>query len=400
MPSPTTSHARNNGAIDRGVADTGRHLMRVLVLNYEFPPVGGGGGRASADLCRGLAAVGHEVRVVTTRVPGLPPREQRDGYRVNRLWTGRRSRFQASFSVMASYVACGFLPGLLQARRWKPDLIHAHFGVPTGALAFAISRLSRRPYVLTAHLGDVPGGVPEKTDLWFRFVDPMTPPIWRGACRVVAVSNHTKRLVQDRYQVSSIVIPNGIELEDLEPEPAHDPPRLIFAGRFQPQKNLPFLLEALSQIRDLPWQLQMVGDGPQRELLERKVGRLGLAERVRFNGWVATEEVQRHLRASDLLVMPSVSEGLPVVAVQALAHGVAVAASEAGGLAEVVNDGVNGARCPVDDFECYVAALRRCLEDRGRLTAMKAASLVEAERYDIRRVTRAYERVFQQAVAQ
>lgn len=372
--------------------------MRILVLNYEFPPVGGGGGRASADLSRGLAAAGHDLRVVTTRVPGLPAREGRDGYLVYRLWTGRKSRFQASFAVMASYVFCGFFPGMRHALRWKPDLIHAHFGVPTGALAYAVSRLTGTPYVLTAHLGDVPGGVPEKTELWFRFVDPLTPPIWRRACRVVAVSEHTRRLVDARYQVPSEVIPNGIELEALDPRPAHDPPRLIFAGRFQPQKNLPFLLRALDQIRDLPWHLNMVGDGPDRELLKRRVAELGLGDRIQFNGWVASEEVQRYLRASDLLVMPSIAEGLPVVAVQALAHGVAVAASEAGGLAEVVNNGVNGIRCPVGDLDCYVTALRTCLEDRSRLTAMKAASLKEAERYDIRRVTREYERVFQQAV--
>lgn len=371
--------------------------MRILVFNYEFPPVGGGGGRASADLCRGLAAAGHDLRVVTTRVPGLPTQERRDGFQVHRLWTGRRSRFQASFAVMASYVVCGFVPGLRQATSWRPELIHAHFGVPTGALAHAVSRLTGTPYVLTAHLGDVPGGVPDKTDLWFRFVDPMTPPIWRNASRVVAVSEHTKRLVEQRYRVSSVVIPNGIDLDPLEPRPAHDPPRLIFAGRFQPQKNLPFLLEALARVKDMPWQLLMVGDGPQRELLERRVAELGLGERVTFNGWVATEEVQRHLRSSDLLVMPSIAEGLPVVAVQALAHGVAVAASEAGGLAEVVNDGINGVRCPVGDLDCYIAALRHCLEDQSRLTAMKVASLKEAERYDIQRVTREYERVFRQA---
>ena len=65
------------------------------------------------------------------------------------------------------------------AREWKPDLIHVHFAVPAGALAWILRRLTGIPYVLTAHLGDVPGGVPEKTGRWFRWIYPFTPPIWK-----------------------------------------------------------------------------------------------------------------------------------------------------------------------------------------------------------------------------
>ncbi len=372
--------------------------MRILVFNYEFPPVGGGGGRASADLCRGLTRRGHEVRVLTTRAPSLPSRQRIDGYEVRRVWTGRRSRFRASLAVMASYVACALLPAWSEVIRWKPDLIHAHFGVPTGALAYVVSRLTGRPYVLTAHLGDVPGGVPEKTDRWFRFLEPLTPPIWRSAENIVAVSEHTRALVRDRYGLAATVIPNGIDIDLRETQPAHNPPRLIFAGRFQPQKNLPFLMTALAQIKDLDWELRMVGDGPHRSRLETQVQELALTDRVQFFGWVSTEEVQGYLRESDLLVMPSTAEGLPVVAVQALANGVAVAASNAGGLAEVVRDKVNGISCPVGDLDCYVAGLRHCVEDVDRLSSMKAASLRQAQRYDIDRVTEAYENVFTRAV--
>lgn len=374
--------------------------MRILVFNYEFPPVGGGGGRASADLCQALAERGHDLRVITTRAPGLPEWERLGGYQVHRVWTGRRSRFRASLPVMASYVAFGLVPGWRAAKGWQPDLIHAHFGVPTGALAYSVSRLTGVPYVLTAHLGDVPGGVPEKTDHWFRVFDPLTPPIWCGAEEVVAVSEHTRRLVRSRYGLESTVVPNGIELAVAEAQPAHNPPRLIFAGRFQPQKNLPFLFEALAQVKELPWDLRMVGDGPHRARLERQAHALELEDRIRFLGWVSSDQVLDYLSESDLLVIPSRSEGLPVVAVQALSQGLAVAASKAGGLAEVVKDGHNGVSCPVDDLDCYVAGLRRCLTDREVLSRMKAASLLEAQRYDMDRVTEAYENVFRRAVGE
>lgn len=368
--------------------------MRLLVLNYEFPPVGGGGGRASADLSRALAARGHDVRVLTTRLPEGEIEERQDGYQVIRVPSWRSSRFTVSFLEMASYVLAGLRPGLAQIRQWKPDLIHAHFAVPTGALAYALSRWTGLPYVLTVHLGDVPGGVPEKTDHWFRFVNPLTPPIWRRAGQVVAVSEHTKSLADARYDVPVQVVPNGIVLDQTEVGAVSDPPRLIFAGRFQPQKNLLFLLDALNRVRDLPWSLQLVGDGPQRAALERKAEELGMADRIEFHGWVEPEQVRRMLRESDLLVMPSRSEGLPVVGVQALAQGVAIAATAAGGLAELVVDGENGVLCPVDDLACYIQGLRRCLTDRAGLARMKARSLELAHRYDIEHVAHAYEAIF------
>jgi glycosyltransferase involved in cell wall biosynthesis len=372
--------------------------MRLLVLNYEFPPVGGGGGRASADLCRALASRGHDVRVLTSRLPAGETSTTEAGYQVIRVPSWRSSRFSASFFEMASYLWVGLRPALRLARSWAPDLIHAHFAVPTGALAYALSRRSRIPYVLTVHLGDVPGGVPEKTDRWFRFVEPFTPPIWRHASNVIAVSRYTKQLADARYDVPVQVIPNGIELHHSEAEPVADTPRLIFAGRFQPQKNLLFLLDALASVRDLPWRLRMVGDGPQRTAIEEKVAALDLKDRIEMHGWVTPGEVRRMLRASDLLVMPSRSEGLPVVGIEALAQGVAIAATAAGGLAELVEDGANGALCPVGDLACYTVGLRRCLQDTAELARMKAQSLQIARRYDIERVTDSYEHVFRAVV--
>lgn len=374
--------------------------MKILVLNYEFPPVGGGGGRASADLCAALARRGHEVRVLTTWAPRLPRRESREGYQILRVFTGRRSPFRASFVAMGGYLVGGFLPGLRQVRGWRPDLVHAHFAVPTGVLAYAISRLTKVPFALTAHLGDVPGGVPEKTGGWFKFVYPFTPLIWEGAAVVVAVSAYTRELALNHYDVPIEVIPNGVRLPDTISEPlsVSDPPRMIFAGRFQPQKNLPFLVETLARVRDLPWRCTLCGDGPERGAVERLVVQHGLGGRIERTGWVSSEEVWQHLGESDLLVMPSRSEGLPVVGVQALAHGLAVVATRAGGLTELVEDGVNGRLCDVGDGACFEAGLRWCLEDRDRLRRLKGVSRSMAKRYEIDRVAQAYERLFDQVV--
>lgn len=376
--------------------------VKILVLNYEYPPVGGGGGRACADLCRALAQFGHELRLITSHAQGLPRREMIDGYQVVRVPSGRRDLTRASLPAMLGYLLGAFSPAMSLIRRWKPDLMHVHFAVPTGALGYVLSRLTGAPYVLTAHLGDVPGAVPEKTDRWFRFIYPFTPPIWKAARAVVAVSSFTKELAQRYYLVEMAIIPNGVHLPETsqmsERLVVAQPPKLIFAGRFQPQKNLLLLVEALSNLKDLEWSCVLLGDGPQRGAIETAIQENALGERIHLAGWVSSDEVWRALGESDILVMPSLSEGLPVVGVHALAQGLAIVASRAGGLVDLVQEGVNGYLSAIGDRQGFEEGLRRCLLDSERLQQMKNASRSRAVLFDIRHIAEAYQEVFRKAV--
>ena len=374
--------------------------MKILVLNYEFPPVGGGGGRACADLCQALAARGHELRVLTSHAPDLAHHEMVDGYDVRRISSGRRSFTRANFAAMIGFLLGAFIPSLKMIRSWKPDLIHVHFAVPTGVLARALSGISGIPYILTAHLGDVPGGVPEKTDRWFRYIYPFTPSIWKHAAAVVAVSEYTRNLALKHYKVAIEVIPNGVRLPREtsveERIQVGEPPRIIFAGRFQPQKNLLCLIQTLVRVRDVAWVCTLIGDGPQRKSIEDAIEDFKLGDRIHLPGWVHTDVVWQELGKSDLLAMPSLSEGLPVVGVHALGQGLAIAANRAGGLADLVEDRVNGRLCDVGDEACFENALRWCLEDTERLKALKLASWQKAQLYDIERVAIAYEELFKE----
>ncbi len=237
--------------------------MKILVLSHEFPPVGGGGGRVARDLALGLARRGHELRILTAHLDGLPALETVENMRVERIPSKRRAAFRAEFFEMARYDWSAVAAGRRLVREWRPDVIHAHFAVPAGAAAFALSKLTGIPYLLTAHLGDVPGAVPEKTDRWFQFVYPFTHSIWNSAARVVAVSEFTRRLASKHYQIPIEVIHNGVDLAALPAwQPGDGAPRILFAGRFMEQKNPAYLVEALIRLRDLPWTCAMAGDGP------------------------------------------------------------------------------------------------------------------------------------------
>ena len=116
--------------------------LRILVLCYELPPVGGGGGRIALDVARGLLGRGHSVRVLTSHVAGLAREETIEGVSVRRAFAARRRADRCSVPEMAGYVAMHIAPALHEIGTFKPDVVHVHFAVPTGAVAWAATRLT------------------------------------------------------------------------------------------------------------------------------------------------------------------------------------------------------------------------------------------------------------------
>lgn len=375
--------------------------MRILVLIHEYPPIGGGGGRVARDLCQGYARMGHEVTVLTARLGNQPAQEVENGVRIIRLDSWRKEAFKAGLLAMKGYILAAIWYGFKLIKHWHPDVIHVHFAVPAGAAAYVLSLLTKVPYVLTAHLGDVPGGVPDKTGGWFRWVKPFTPPIWKNAAAVVAVSEFTRSLALAAYPVPVKVIFNGVDLAEYDPGviQVNTPPRIIFAGRFVSQKNPLGLVRMLADVQDLPWQCIMIGDGAMRPQIEAEIAAHGLGERFTLPGWVAPEVVLEWYRKGDLFLMPSLSEGLPVAGVQAMAMGLALVMSDIGGCVDLVENGVNGWLVPPSDQPGFATALRSLLSDPAKLLSARLASRRLAQKFDLETIISQYEAVLAHAAA-
>jgi glycosyltransferase involved in cell wall biosynthesis len=250
------------------------------------------------------------------------------------------------------------------------------------------------------HLGDVPGGVAEKTSGWFRWVYPFTRVIWRDASHIAAVSEFTRSLALKKYDQQIQVIPNGVDTNALKPDRIclNEPPRIVFAGRFVPQKNPLQVVHTLNELRDLPWQCVMIGDGPLLQEVKRAVAEKDLRERFHFPGWLNSAEVLSWFDKSDILFMPSLSEGLPVVGVEALAKGLAIVASQAGGFVDIVENEKNGYLIQQADSSAFSNVLQKLLSDEGRLLSFRHASLERARRFDIHQIVEQYEQIFQQVL--
>ena len=349
------------------------------------------------DICQELARRGYQLIVLTAHLKGLPRQETLRGVQIIRVPSLRRTPYKAGLLPLGGYVAAGLWAGLRLTKEWKPDLIHVHFAVPSGAIAWVLRRVRHIPYVLTAHLGDVPGGVPEKTAGWFRWIFPFTPPIWREAAKVAAVSEYTRQLALAHYPVDIQVIPNGVDLASLNPgriQPG-SPPQILFVGRFMPQKNPLQVVRTLASLKDLSWKCLMIGDGPLRSQVEEAIADFGLAERIHLTGWITPEQVIAHYRLSDILFMPSLSEGFPVAGVQALAMGLAILASRVGGWVDLVADQANGYLVAAGEEERYTSLLRDLLGDPQLLLNYRQTSRQSAKQFDLAAVVDAYCKIYQ-----
>jgi len=374
--------------------------MKVLVISHEYPPIGGGGGKVVQDLCIGLVARGHHIHLLTALFENLPGKESMGNLVIERLPSKRTESFRAGFGTMASFVWKSLWRGLKVIRTWHPDLIHAHFAVPSGAVAYALSVLTRTPYIITAHGGDVPGGAPEKTGGWFRFVLPFSKPVWKHAAAIAAVSSQTRQLAQKHYSVDIQVIPNGIDPSAYQPGNFNSSktPVIIYIGRFSPEKNALAVPQVLSTLKHLAWECVMLGDGPQMSEIKALIRQHQLMQRFTLPGWVDPVEVVNWMEKSDILFMPSLRDAMPMAGLQGLAAGMAIVASKIGSIPDIVADNENGFLVVPGELNGYAAAIMRLLEDHILLENFRHKSSDFVARFNISEVISAYEALYQKAV--
>ena len=243
------------------------------------------------------------------------------------------------------------------AEQFQPDIVHAHYASSCG---FVAARVGVRPLVLSVWGDDI-----------FEF--PRHSPVHRwivrkailGADYVTATSgmlgSETERLVAGRRKAR--VIPFGVDLQRFRyVERPSRPTFHIGTVRWLTEKyGLEYLIRAFAQLAAKPFSLKLtiIGWGPLRPKLEALAVSLGVADRITFTGRLPNEEVARYFEQFDLFVMPSVSRGetFGVAAVEAMATGLPVVASDIGGLPEVVADGLTGRLVPPADVDQLAATL-------------------------------------------
>ncbi len=310
--------------------------MKILMLNYEFPPIGGGAAPVTRELCRQLATEGHSVDVVTMHYRNLPRYEEMDGFRVWRTPAIRKRPNMCLTHEMASFIIGAWSRTMNLARLNRYDVIHSHFLIPTGPLAWRVSRKFRIPLLTTCHGSDVPGYNPDRFGFTHRLIRPGWQFLVRRCEMLVSPSQSLAELIlRSQPGLEVRVIPNGIFAS---PDPIGEKHKMIvLCSRLLPRKGFQHVIAAVHDL-DLDWTVEVIGDGPHRAELERLAE--GSRTAIRFHGWLD----QRDPRFAELydrgtiFVFPSESENFPSVLLEAMRAGMAIITGTAGGCPEVVGD--------------------------------------------------------------
>lgn len=383
--------------------------MNILMFNYEYPPLGGGGGIAHAVIAEELARR-HRVVVVTSGAGDLPRTEERAGVQVRRVRVaGRSKRSVASLRSMLSYPPAAWWAAARLGRGGEEhfDVVNAHFAVPTGPASLPVAKISKIPHVLSIHGGDIYDPSKRLSPHRWAALRWVVSGVMRGSAEVVAQSDNTRSNAYRYYSYRGPirVIPLGIRFPH-PPEVSReqlgvpaDRFVLITVGRLVSRKAVDHLVRTMAELRDTPAYLIVVGSGPELEPLQRLARDLDVSDSIQFTGWVSEERKWELLRAADAYVSTSLHEGFGLVFLEAMAMGLPVVAPDHGGQVDFLSTGETGYVTPAGEDGATKRAIETLMNDPSEARRMGQQNLSRADMYRAERCAERYEELFAHVVS-
>ncbi|MEE9194082.1 MAG: glycosyltransferase family 4 protein [Thermodesulfobacteriota bacterium] len=324
--------------------------MRILIINYEFPPLGGGAGNATYYLAKHLCKMGHSITVLTSAFQGLPSEGRIQGVNIFRIPVIRKRIDRCNVFEMLTFMVSAMFHCDAVVERFKPEKVVAFFGLPSGAVALWIKKRFKIPYILSLRGGDVPGFLSERLYIYHLLTKPLIRLVWKHAGQVVANSVRLRKLARCFSPNLEIpTIPNGVDIEQYKPQITKSNGnivKILTVGRLLEQKGIEYLLGALSILKKNGFKgnysLEIVGDGPLRKSLEQMAKELSIDDNVIFSGWVSRRDMPKKYQSADLFVLPSLDEGMPNAILEAMASKLPVITTSILRDEALIKDGYNG----------------------------------------------------------
>jgi N-acetyl-alpha-D-glucosaminyl L-malate synthase BshA len=369
--------------------------MKIGITCY---PTYGGSGAIATELGIELARRGHEVHLISYASPF-----RLRGY-IERITFHEVVPTDYPLFEHSPYAFALAVKQHEVALREELEVMHVHYAIPHAATALLAKQMleeeGRNLKLVTTLHG---------TDITLVGRDPsyfsLTKFSIERSDRVTAVSQFLRDETYRAFGCGDCaveVIPNFINPAEYHPPadwsarkplgPA-DHKVLIHVSNFRPVKRVGDVVRAFAGVRKaLPATLVLVGDGPDREVAQQEADRLGVKRDVRFVGRV--DDVGELLQRADVFLLPSETESFGLAALEAMACGVPVIASRAGGLPEVVRDGETGFLVGVGDVDTMTARTLEMLRDPARHRRMREAAVAQALQFTADRIVPQYEKVY------
>jgi glycosyltransferase involved in cell wall biosynthesis len=338
--------------------------MRILMLNYEYPPLGGGAANATYYLLREFGKRSDlSVHLVTSSADGsFSENCPADNITIYRLPSRKKSIHYWTMAEIISYStqARSFIKKL-DPKQY--DLIHAFFGIPCGALAY--EHRKDVPYIVSLRGSDVPG-FNDRFSFQYTFLKPIIRRVWRQAAGVVANSEGLRNLAHHTDSSVPIdIIYNGIDTgEFIVRKERNDGKTVVLTvARLIRRKGIDDLIRAVPWVLDKCPDLlvRIIGEGNLESELRGLAKELGVADHVEFLGYIPHEELPGYYATSDVFVLPSRNEGMSNTVLEAMAAGLPIITTDTGGTRELIAG--NGLVIPQGQPDAIAGAILQYLSD-------------------------------------
>ncbi len=333
--------------------------MRLLILNYEYPPLGGGAGVITQNIAEGLALRGHEISVVTTWFKGQQEEYRDNNLQIIRLKCRRKKIYQSNPREMLSWMfaAKKFLKKHLEKEKY--DLCFTNFALPGGEVAYSMKLLYKLPYVIISHGHDIPWFMPEQMMWYHAFTYHWIRNICLQSQRNYVQSQDMKAnfdaFLGSSFSAKNKIIYNGWNSEIFSPDYSQRSSKftILFPGRLVKQKDPMNFLRAVNILKTrIPeFEVHILGDGNLRKKMENYVKKNGLENLIIFKSWLGKPEMLAEYRSASLTVLPSLNEGMSIATLEALACGQYVIATRVSNNESLISPGINGDFIPVKNAE-------------------------------------------------
>lgn len=371
--------------------------MKILFINNEFPPIGGGGSIVASYLAKNLTNLGHKIVVITSSFNGLAREEKIDGYKIIRTPALRKSKDYSGYLELISFFISSFFFGLKFIPKFKPDFIQAFFSVPSGASAFLLSKIFKIPYAVFLGGSDVPGANPIRHKKIYPFVTPIIKPVLKNAGFVSACSDAlVDKVKQHLPELKIKKIPNGVDTDYFKPpksKPKIPPVIILGVGRLMVRKGFQYFIKAAAKIkkeRKFRFKIILLGSGEYGEKLKKISFKFSLDDKIEFVDTVPYKELRRYYQKAHIFCLPSLAEGMPLAMIEAMSCGCALLTTNVAGNQELVKQGVNGYLVEAGNADELKKGLLRLLKKPKEILTMGKESRKLAKKYDWKVITKNY----------
>lgn len=349
-----------------------KKLLKILMLNYEFPPLGGGAGNQTLYTFKELSANKNiEIDLVTSSISGFKIEAFSERIRIHYLDISKKGSFHSQSNkelLVYSYKAYFYSKKLIKNKQF--DFIHAVIGIPCAYIAMKLGL----PYMVSLVGSDVPFHTPKYKYLDRFIFKYLSKKIWQKANYVVANSEGLKQeaLVSAPNQKFEVIF-NGIDTSEFKPAKektkSENLLKIISVSRLAPHKGYQYLLKALEGLKN--YRLTLIGDGIYIQELKKMADDLKI--NVIFKGRLEKKEIISELQQSDLFTLPSLNEGMSNALMEGIACGLPALVTDVGGSAELVID--NGFIVEKANSSALREKIKLYISEKGIIEKQSAASV-------------------------